>query len=729
MRASFYFLLPLCLGILISCQEKDPAPEATLPPTGCDGDLMGTDCQQFFVAEGETLSYPAGTKIIAADGIEINGDIVIDPAASGDFTLTATSGDIVIRGKILVKDTASGNSSGGRYKNGKNASRLKNGKAADGFTLTLDARGPNGNIILKKGATLFSGRGQHALDEVLATLTDYHEGEVGGNGGLIILNAPNGKIILPDLSNPVTPYQDELFVLGNGGNGANVDIDDNLETANPEVMEVRGGLGGNSGHLIIDAPEIEGIPALEAMQTHPDFIYGGEGGQGGNAFWKIEETDKKYTFREIILYGGEGGAGAKSGGDGGFTIFFNDLQPIIEIGNPIPNVFCYGGDGGDVFASPLPHQSVWGGNGGAYGTIGIRGWNGGEDAEGNLFRDGADGGNVLGQGGNGGNILASCRANLAVGGNGSFSDPDRTALPGLFGHSEFLGTFFRLVAGFGGNGYGDCEGCRGGNGGNAGTATAIGGKGGEVLGEAIQSVGGDGGDTWAIVRGVPGNGGKGNPPGKAGSQPSNPFLFDHPGEGGNGTTAGSYGETLGFNLNGDILGHGLDGETCGEDLECEEEENDPHEEGLLDCLEPGTTRPRFGSKFISVRTFAYPLYSDTRVMEGTFLEKDGTSGWWVKYTDTHETSAAGDSSYVRTYENWLGPNIGIKNIFPSCNGTTFNSPAEGSCCGSNPIESWLFSGCNPATARYKDCYRCESVNGSTTQYEPVWDPEICKDDG
>ena len=642
MKTIPYFLLPLCLGLLIRCQETDDDLGPTLPSTGCDGDLTGTDCQQFFVAEGEILSYPTGTHIKASEGIEINGDIVIDPAAGGDFTLTATSGDIVIAGKILVKDTTDDNSSGGRYKNGKSTSRLKNGKAADGFTLTLDARGTNGIIILKKGATLFSGRGQYAPDETLTSLSGYYEGAGGGNGGLIMLNAPNGKVKLPDVGSGVTEFQNEVIVLGKGGNGANIELAENLETGNLDVVEVRGGLGGNAGQLIIDAQEIEGIPALEAMETHPDFIYGGKGGIGGYVKWRLTQSERKYSFQEIIFHGGDGGDGATVGGDGGFAYFLPPYNPISEVGDPVAHVFCYGGDGGHVFASPLPLKEGKGGNGGEYVANGVVGWHGGEDKNGNLIRDGANGGNALGQGGNGGDILAGVSAYQATGGSGGNSEVARYFLPNLIGAADqdFLSGAYGVKGGNGGDGYNDCSGCRGGDGGDIGTATALGGKGGDVLGTVIQSSGGRGGDNWAVLKGNPGIGGDGNPPGAGGTSPAGIVLTAYPGEGGNGTTEGRPGETL--LLDPEIGVQGIDGNACGEEAECEEDDMNPPTDGES-CREEGAG---FVYKSTETTTNANSMSETIINIAGTYVEGgcgaslcfmcDRTRTQTITYTDGRE---------------------------------------------------------------------------------------------
>jgi len=248
----------------------------------------------------------------------------------------------------------------------------------------------------------------------------------------------------------------------------------------------------------------------------------------------------------------------------------------------------------------------------------------------------------LGQGGNGGNILTGCRAYLAVGGNGSFSDQARTALPALFGDADYLYTRFRVWAGNGGYGYEDCEGCPGGDGGNAGTATAIGGKGGDVLGEAIQSIGGDGGDTWGIVRGRPGDGGNGNPAGKAGGQPFDPPLFDNPGEGGNGTTVGPPGETLGFDALKEMAIDAHNGETCGEEAECEYDDMEfPTDEES--CRKEGAG---FVYKVTEITTNANSMSETIINIIGTYVEEgcggsscfmcDRTRTQTITYTDGRE---------------------------------------------------------------------------------------------
>ncbi|MEM1135478.1 MAG: hypothetical protein AAGI07_06520 [Bacteroidota bacterium] len=581
MKNFFLKLLILhCLFYLGCKEETDPNPDNQ--NIGCDGDPSGTNCRTFFIPAGAEIEYSSNTQIVATDSVVIEGDILIDPSEGGNFSITCTDGNVVIAGKIRVKENNPANGRLGRK-------ATLNSKAQDGFDLNITAQG-SGNIVLRKGATLFSGKGQDAADESIITLTGLYIGELGGNGGLINLNAPNGKVILPDLSNDPSP--DEVFVLGNGGRGAIVIIEDGVDVSAIDKVIVRGGLGGNAGELITDAQEIVNAPALNDMDTYPELIHGGKGGDGGNVF--SEADIELYGLSEIQLHGGDGGNGSLRGGDGGLAYFNQTVDVVLDIipeiiGKNVPEVYCYGGNGGDIFPSPLPLKEVFAGYGGSFFGEAMNGWAGGRNSDGKLFRDGADGGNILGQGGKGGDVRSGVNAYKAYGGDGGNSKAARIEIVKLFqderivesDFNDLSSIIFGLGAGSGGKGFSDCDKCLGGDGGDAGKATGYGGDGGSVLGNSVESFGGNGGDIWSIYRDDPGHGGNGNPAGKAGKQPS-VGLKSSGGNGGTGIQNGKFGETLYIEPEMPIVPQ--DGETCGSGSgeDCEDNNLPPNNEDI-DC--------------------------------------------------------------------------------------------------------------------------------------------------
>ncbi|MDN5212922.1 hypothetical protein QQ020_12725 [Fulvivirgaceae bacterium BMA12] len=637
-KKSFALKLLAIAVAIASCQKEGDKDI----PAGID---TGTKLliEEYILPESETKTYPAGYEIVADNGMRIDGDIVCD----GDFTLTSSNGDIVIGGKITHLDQPKVNGD----KSGRISLRTAAEKADDGFSRTITAQ--NGNIILRKGATIFSGRGQHATTESLSNYAGLYEGKGGGNGGLIILNAPQGKIILPDLGDTVVRFRDEVFVLGNGGNGAGVEIIPNLVNGEAGIVEVRGGLGGNSGKLIIDAQEIVGLPSPQDMENQPDYIYGGEGGHGGHVSWKNAGVDIEYSnLVKVLFHGGDGGEGAVLGGYGGYVEFSSAFESSIKIGKPMPLVNGYGGHGGDVFGSPIPLTEVQAGNGGEYTVDGFPGWDGGVDENGDIYRDGGIGGSVVGQGGNGGDIQQDVMAFLGFAGEGGNSDQSRETWPELLGRDlTFLSSAFGVVGGEGGKGYSDCEGCPGGNGGGNGGATAIGGDGGSVLGNVIMGYGGNGGDTWAVLYRAPGNGGDGNPAGLGGNcvLPVEPS----PGKGGSGNSFnGEDGEHLGAALGNNYTV--FDGALCGEDLECEDQGEDP----TISCLAVDAQATYYHKQLYAISEDR-ALYSELTVYQ-TVLERNqiNTSPSKFHYTISgvlYGRERDGEGRPIATSVNFSGP--------------------------------------------------------------------------
>jgi|GEM_PF-5952566 len=709
MKNFFLKLLILHCVFYLGCKE-DLDPDPINQNIGCDGDPLGTNCRTFSIPAGAEIEYSSNTQIVATDSVLIEGDILIDPAEGGNFSITCTNGDVVIAGKISVK----GNNANGRLAR----KSTSNAQAQDGFDLNITAQG-NGNIVLRKGATLFSGRGQDAIDESVTTLTGPYIGKSGGNGGLINLNAPSGKVILPDLRTDPSP--DEVFVLGNGGDGAIVTIEDEVDVSAIDKINVRGGLGGNAGELIINAQEIVNAPSLNDMDTYPELIHGGVGGNGGNVF--KDSYIELYGLSEIQLQGGDGGNAPLKAGNGGLAYFYiiskvaADIVPKI-IGKNVPEVYCYGGDGGDIFPSPLPIKEVIAGYGGSFFGEGLDGWAGGRNSDGKLFRDGADGGNILGQGGKGGDVRSGVNAYKAYGGDGGNSKAARIEIIKQLQDKEIIRTGFNdlssiqlgLGAGSGGWGFSDCDKCRGGDGGDAGEAKGYGGDGGSVLGNSVESYGGNGGDVWSIYRGNNGTGGDGKPAGKAGKQPT-VSITSQGGKSGNGKIAGKIGETLHF----DPISPSTfpDGETCGSGSGEDCEENNTLPEDDIDCSKG------FTYKYEAVKTGPTGTSERTVTIIGQPAENSDLCGkcWECEVSSTEKFTSK---------DGTVTSNSGTRKV--DCKFQTFHlsarcDPETGEIFrlyGTNSITyddinygkvTKTFSGCfgRPESANYGIC--CQAANG------------------
>jgi hypothetical protein len=132
--AEFYysrFDIVLLLGCLLvlSCAKKPTAPEPN-DPIRTDTQLKVTN---FMLPKGETKEFPAGFEIIASEGIDIAGDLIVNPSRPGDFTLRAEKGNIRISGKVIVQETSAPSSAGKKIIRGSNA--LKKEAAQQGTSL------------------------------------------------------------------------------------------------------------------------------------------------------------------------------------------------------------------------------------------------------------------------------------------------------------------------------------------------------------------------------------------------------------------------------------------------------------------------------------------------------------------------------------------------------------------------------------------------------------------
>ncbi len=509
---------------------------------------------RYEVAEGSVDRISAGTEIIAEEGIEIAGTVRVDGTVDGDFVLTAETGDIVISGSIIMDSAkAASRLDGIRFAS---SDPFKALAPSDWLSQTRAIPRPGvshvvfarqGDIVIARLTRFESGDGQSALDERIASGggDDFYMGTNGASGGDIVLDAPNGVIRLPTDREGGDPA---IFDLGDGGDGANIEVDGQASTADEFQLLVVGGSGGQSGRLMFITP-VEGVPSgSELFENNMRLFVGGVGGKGGYAVWfhvspgwtilfdengwvvsaQGETLTEQETSLELIeLHGGHGGSGATMGGNGGVGGYFAHAP---RVGDPVPSVEVSGGQGGDVFSSPAPVVAPRGGDGGGFWVRGSKGWDGERAPDGRLFRDGSNGGSVLGWGGKGGDILGDAnKFPGGVGGTGGGTDGP---------HPWGIAWVGRSGAGM----YGCEEGGPGGNGGDPGRVRIFGGDGGRgPLDGTRGEAGGDGGDVWVLLP-SPGRGGDGDPPGMGGQSG---YSEVRGGRGGAGATPGRDGAWTG----------------------------------------------------------------------------------------------------------------------------------------------------------------------------------------
>ena len=581
MKISFLIKLIVCSLIFCSCKEKKPTEPEEKNEIRTDSTLI---VDKYELPAGQTEAFPAAYEIIAEKDIDINGSLVIAGDKPGDFIIRSRNGNIRISGTVMVqKDTV-------QLTKHKQfiSENFKLGKKSvvQGTNLSFIVDRPGGKIVFDAHAQVRSGDGTSPLDEIIRSGVEHYVGSVGAPGGDIIIRAIGGLIHIENINQFTKP----LFILGNGGNGANVVIDRNTFQTSATKLDITGGRGGDSGILLLEAETIEGIPTVTQISSGFDMLTGGIGGDGGSAFWfnsnrpvfgNTEKINTTYALQEINFRGGDGGNGAVMGGNGGFAAYWG-FRVINERDDPIASVKVTGGNGGDVFGSPIPVYFAIGGDGGEYFAWGNSGWNGVPQDSGGPI-NGADAGDVSGYGGNGGDVHEDVMYYSAIGGDGGNSIVARNEIIQklsyfgftLSGGFENQGLLF-IVSGFGGKGAdSECNGCPGGNGGNSGNVLAVGGVGGNVPNRPGNR-GGRGGDVWDVVSWFPDSsnpiieenqkGGDGNPPGKGGCSLA---VATSPGSGGNGNLPGEDGQFLNVSTLGDDEHCDGDGNQCGEDLECD----------------------------------------------------------------------------------------------------------------------------------------------------------------
>lgn len=557
-------LLILSILSFFSCQDKENLTDPRLEEFLKNPDQDTIDI--LVLPEGETVTLNQ-EKIVVREFAEINGTLLVEPTNSGEFTIEVLDSDFTIAGEIRILDNNTG-------QNG----RVNQSKANNGTSLVVGVYGQGANLKIKRNSRFASGDGQDAPDSFIKSGTSISvQGNEGGNGGDIKLKAPGGNIVFEKAEAGDTP----LFKLGNGGKGGNIQVDHQLETQSRNSLTATGGDGGQGGRITLESNNILGILTPEELHNK-NYRYiaegSGLGGNGGHALWdnttdgfsgQLPEILTTFDLPSIIMAGGDGGASIISGGTGGSGLYWCD-RIINEIGKNITVVHGIGGKGGNIVYSIIPVYQAWGGDGGYAVVHGSHGWNGDK-----LIKSGANGGDIYFKTGKGGDVEKEVLSVISIGGNGGGNLTLKGTLPKETGIDDDVinSPAFWIITGRGGNGYSNCEGCPGGRGGDAGKIRrGETGQGGAVLNNPYDhnnSRTGDGGNIWSIHNGAPGDGGNGNPNGKAGCVPKHQLVLGSFGLG--AVPIGQSGEELSKDVfqafnEGDC---GKEGELCGEELNCE----------------------------------------------------------------------------------------------------------------------------------------------------------------
>jgi len=488
--------------------------------------FAGLDCAggelrvpRLLVAAGDTLHMLGGSTIVAEQGIELLGDLILEGTSADGLTLVAETGDIVLEGGI----DASGHAPAAAPLTTTSLVAFALGAAApaalpqvasasscgDGRPVEIAAHA--GDILI--GATYYAIAGDGAscppllvteasqLDpEPAGDRLDYH-GRTGGHGGDVHLLASGTiRFAARSVGGPAP------FSPGSGGAGESLEFAASFESPPFAELGFRGGAGGASGKLLLDAPAVTGLDQLPRIQRE------GAGGDGGQLSWDQRAGSALFSngLTQLFVVGGNGGFGAAKGGRGGGLRYQGD-RVVNEVGAPVTAVLGKGGDGGGRRISWYGPLDVFeGGAGGDADVVGHRGWSG-ADAD----PDGGLGGETD-----------------VFGGTGGTHDPGEacgTCSAGDGGHAS--GT-----SGAGGDGKASCTAPpgAGGNGGAGGLLIVSAGDGGDSNG----GTGGDGGSVLRADTGVPGRGGQGLPPGVCGEEG---ISFLEEGAGGEGATLGATG--------------------------------------------------------------------------------------------------------------------------------------------------------------------------------------------
>ena len=495
--------------------------------------------ERLHVPAGETRRVPGGAVIVAGEGIELRGDLVMEGTPADGLTLVAERGDILLEGGVDASGTPLDTGARLRARPARLSwlGALDDANCGDGGSVSITALA--GSLVIGPAHFAIAGDGTSCppLTVSDATLSQLRRGTVGnflaaagGNGGLIQLEAALGTVRFAARS----PSAPSPFSPGAGGDGQELLFDASFvpppaDARSPGVVQLHAGSGGRSGSLQVVAASVD------AGGLHR-FYRQGEGGRGGNLTWDQRQGSGLFPsgVEHLLLLAGEGGPGVVRGGRGGDISYQGD-RVVNAVGEPVTSVSVLGGGGGDVYEDPDgpseplrpsllgPDDVLEGGDGGRAEATGHAGWNGTA-----AFPDGAAGGYL--------NALAG---GLLLGGGGSVLPVHPNSRGGRGGD-------MRVWSGRGGSGWARCDGAAlpGGNGGDAGPLSVRGGKGGDAPG----GQGGDGGAVLHAEAGAPGQGGAGTPPGECGSLAANHEVYS--GESGRGASMGLIGSVVDVLTNG-----------------------------------------------------------------------------------------------------------------------------------------------------------------------------------
>lgn len=435
----------------------------------------------------------------------------------------------------------------------------------------------NGNLILRSNFVAQAENGSNAPDVNVGNLNNLPQagaqGQHGGGGGSIILEAPNGFIDFAPLVAPGGPR----FTLGNGGRGSGLrvwpqDFPPRLQTS--QTVRLTAGNGGQSGDLWLIARELR-YSAATVRSVYLVDVQGGNGGGGGLVSWDRTSARAETNFLRVEIQTGHGGPGRLRGGIGG-ALFFDGGVQAIPGGRASPALVARSGDGGDIMPFQVPR---------VFQTIENQAFNGIDKIIFSTISEGGNGGwtRIRGNPGTPGNSAPSTQRNgghagdvdLTLGKGGSvlgdwdyfLSSETNNLVGGRGGHGGNGGQHERVETRNGGDGAPGCGDPEvmnrfGGNGGNGGGIVIRGGDGGNGFvpgnGSNIEF------EQFGVVNIIVGNGGRGASgqsfenrtasTGAAGSAGRFDALRSSVGSGGFGSNALNQGTPNRRGQNGQILG-------------------------------------------------------------------------------------------------------------------------------------------------------------------------------
>ncbi|MBI2301109.1 MAG: hypothetical protein HYU66_19535, partial [Armatimonadetes bacterium] len=196
------------------------------------------------------------------------------------------------------------------------------------------------------------------------------DGANGGDGLLGGAGGDGGSVAITAAGQTVTLHESPGFIhLGDGGAGGTGVVGGQALLVF-EVPEQVPSAGGGSGHLVVDAAVVAGVPAGEPVldsqgQSHPTFVLaadsvtGGDGGDGGDWHYGVAPGSEASTWPSnrgpsvgrvgtspVAVRGANGGDAEFQGGNGGDARVVRSGQ-AVGAGADAGDVTAVGGNGGD----------------------------------------------------------------------------------------------------------------------------------------------------------------------------------------------------------------------------------------------------------------------------------------------------------------------------------------------------------------------------------------------